>query len=570
MHLLPTFHFNSVNEDKSTWATAPDLTPYAPDSQTQQADVTAIETKDAYNWGYDPDHYLAPEGAYAVDPDTRVKEYRRMVMGLHNAGLRVIQDVVFNHTSGFGEASNSILDEVVPNYYNRLDTDGVLPMGSCCANTATEHFMMGKLQADAVLWNAGKYKIDGFRFDIMSFTFVSNLQSIQTALGKLTLGKDGVDGSKEYIYGEGFSFGETANNALGVNAQQSNLYGTGLGSFNDRMRDAVRGGGPFDDERVQGFGTGLFNDPSVYTTQNSTTDAQKSTLLQRSDWIRIGLTGNLRDYTFTDYTGKPTTGAGINYEGQPAGYTATPLEAINYVSVHDNQDIFDTIQIKAAEGDSIATRARRQVLSISVVALGQGIPFFQGGDDLLRSKNMDQNSYDSGDWFNKIDWTGDGNKLGHRSSDRQSSAQWSFEQPLLANGALKPTQEQILTTTDAFQEFLKIRGSSPLFTLGTEAEIQQQLTFLNTGASQTPGLIVMELGAPSNSANGHILVVFNATSQEQDFTSARSRVCRSSCTRCSRPRLIRSYAPQPSTRKRAQPPCPHSPRPFSSANSNGL
>jgi pullulanase len=179
VHLLPTFHFNSVNEDKTTWSATGDLTGFAPDSQQQQAAVAAIQSTDPYNWGYDPDHYLAPEGGYAVNPDQRVKEYREMVMGLHHAGLRVIQDVVFNHTSGFGEASNSILDEVVPDYYNRLDADGNLETGSCCADTATEHLMMGKLQQDAVLWNVKMYKVDGFRFDIMSFTVVKNLQAIQ-------------------------------------------------------------------------------------------------------------------------------------------------------------------------------------------------------------------------------------------------------------------------------------------------------------------------------------------------------------------------------------------------------
>ncbi len=302
-----------------------------------------------------------------------------MVMGLHRSGLRVIQDVVFNHTCGFGEAPNSILDEVVPDYYNRLDADGSLETGSCCADTATEHLMMGKLQQDAVLWNAKKYKIDGFRFDIMSFTFVKNLQAIQQALAKLTLRKDGVDGSKIYIYGEGFNFGETANSALGVNASQLNLYGNGIGTFNDRIRDGVRGGGPFDDERVQGFATGLFTDPSTYTTQTTAPLDQKTTLLHRSDWIRVGLTGNLRDYTFTDFTGATLTGAQLDYQGQPTGYTASPVEAVNYVSVHDNQDLFDAIQVKSAEGDSSATRARRQVLAMSIVALGQGIPFFMGG-----------------------------------------------------------------------------------------------------------------------------------------------------------------------------------------------
>ncbi len=522
VHLLPTFHFNSINEDKSTWKTTGDLSGYPPDGQQQQAAVAAIQSADAYNWGYDPDHYLAPEGGYAVDPDQRVKEYRQMVMGLHRAGLRVIQDVVFNHTSGFGEAQNSILDEVVPDYYNRLDADGSLETGSCCADTATEHVMMGKLQQDAVLWNAKKYKIDGFRFDIMSFTFVKNLQSIKQALAKLTQAKDGIDGSKIYIYGEGFTFGETANNALGVNASQLNLYGNGIGTFNDRIRDGVRGGGPFDDVRVQGFATGLFTDPSVYTTQTTGVLDQKATLLHRSDWIRIGLTGDLRDYSFIDATGAQKTGAMVDYQGQPTGYTASPVEAVNYVSVHDNQDLFDAVQLKSAETDNAAVRARRQVLAMSIVELGQGIPFFMAGDDLLRSKDMDQNAYDSGDWFNKIDWTGQGNNWGiGLPIASQNQAQWPLEQPLLANAALKPTPAEIQGTTKAFQEFLQIRGSSGLFRMATFAEVQNQLHFLNTGASQIPGLIVMELSAPSRTYGPyrHIVTIFNATDAQQSFAS---------------------------------------------------
>jgi pullulanase len=523
VHLLPTFHFNSINEDKTTWKTTPDLTGLAADSQQQQAAVAAIQSVDAYNWGYDPNHYLAPEGGYAVDPNQRVKEYRQMVMGLHHAGLRVIQDVVFNHTSGFGQAPNSILDEVVPDYYNRLDKDGNLETGSCCADTATEHLMMGKLQQDAILWNAKKYKIDGFRFDIMSFTFVKNLQQIQEALSHLTLAKDGIDGSKIYIYGEGFTFGETANNALGVNATQLNLFGNGIGTFNDRIRDGVRGGGPFDDERVQGFATGLFTDPSVYTSQNTALLDQKSTLLHRSDWIRVGLTGNLRDYSFVDYTGATVTGAQVDYQGQPTGYTATPVEAVDYVSVHDNQDLFDAVQIKSAESDSAAVRARRQVLAMSVVALGQGVPFFMAGDDLLRSKDMDQNSYDSGDWFNKIDWTGLGNNWGiGLPIASQNSAQWPLQQPLLANAALKPSSAQIEGTTAAFQEFLQIRDSSGLFRMGTFNEVQNNLHFLNTGTTQIPGLIVMKLDANERKYGRyeHVLVVFNATIAQQSFTSA--------------------------------------------------
>ena len=224
IHILPSFHIASINEDKSTWQTPGDLSIYPPDSDQQQALVTKVQNTDAYNWGYDPVHYLAPEGAYAYDPGNRVIEYREMVRGIHGAGLRVIQDVVFNHTTSSGQAPNSVLDELVPSYYYRLDADGNVENGSCCADTASEHKMMEKLMIDTVVTNARQYKIDGFRFDLMSFHFVYNMLHIQNALKQLTLERDGVDGSKIYLYGEGWTTGETANNALGPNASQANMY----------------------------------------------------------------------------------------------------------------------------------------------------------------------------------------------------------------------------------------------------------------------------------------------------------------------------------------------------------
>jgi pullulanase len=523
VHLLPTFHLASINEDKTTWKTTPDLSVYAPDSQQQQAAVAAIQSSDAFNWGYDPLHYLAPEGGYAYNPDQRVREYRSMVMGLHNAGLRVVQDVVFNHTSGFGENPNSVLDQVVPDYYNRLDADGNLETGSCCADTATEHKMMAKLQQDAVVFNAKKYKIDGFRFDLMSFTFVPNMQAIQNALSKLTLRDNGIDGSKIYLYGEGFNFGETADNALGVNASQLNLYGNGIGTFNDRIRDGIRGGSPFTDERVQGFATGLFTDSSTFTAQSISDPAdQKAALLKYSDWILVGLTGNLRDYSFINSVGATVTGAQVDYNGQPTGYTATPLESINYCSVHDNQTLFDAVQLKSALTDSAATRARRQVLSMSMIALGQGVPFFLAGDDLLRSKDMDQNSYDSGDWFNKLDFTYQTNNWGTGLPiASQNQSQWTIQQPLLADSALRPTPDDIGHTRDAFREFLSIRASSGLFRMHTFQEVQNNLHFLNVGPNQVPGMIAMQLDSNNGQYGNyrHIIVVFNATNQQQTLQS---------------------------------------------------
>jgi pullulanase len=521
VHILPSFHFASVNEDKSTWLTTGDLSQFPPDSQQQQAAVAAIQGSDAFNWGYDPVHYMTPEGSYAIVPDNRVREYRTMVMGLHNAGLRVVQDVIFNHTNAFGEGPNSNLDEVVPGYYHRLDANGNVETGSCCPDTASEHRMMEKLIIDTLVLNAREYKIDGFRFDIMSFHFTYNMQHIQAALQALRPERDGVDGSKIYLYGEGFNFGDTANNQIGPNASQINLYGFGIGTFNDRIRDGIRGGSPFTDERVQGFATGLFTDSSDYTNQNPPGAGQQGQLLQYSDWILVGLAGNLRDYSFTNSAGNTVTGAQVNYNGQPTGYTATPIESVNYCSVHDNQDLFDAVQLKSSLNDSIATRARRQVLAMSLVELGQGVPFFQAGDDLLRSKDMDQNSYDSGDWFNKIDWSGQTANWGiGLPIASQNGGQWSIMTPLLSDPAYTPQPQNIAYSGNAFREFLQIRYSSRLFRMPTFAEVQRNLTFLNTGPNQVPGLIVMRLNANGGDYGRYtnILVVFNATNQQVTFT----------------------------------------------------
>ena len=521
VHLLPSYHFSSVNEDKGTWALPGDLSQYPPDGAQQQAAVQATLANTPYNWGYDPVHYMAPEGSYAVDPNNRVSEYRAMVHGLHQAGLRVIQDVVFNHTSASGEGPNSNLDEVVPGYYHRLDADGKLENGSCCPDTAPEHRMMEKLILDALVLNAKEYKIDGFRFDVMSFMFTYNMTNIQNALNALTPAKDGVDGSKIYLYGEGFNFGDTVNGQIGPNADQGNMYGLGIGTFNDRIRDGIRGGGPFGDERTQGFATGLLTDSSDFTNGSSPQGAQQSTLLQYADWIQVGLTGNLRDYSLTNAAGQTVTGAAINYNGQPTGYTASPIEDVNYCSVHDNQDLFDAVQMRSSLSDSTATRARRQAMAMSLIELGEGVPFFQAGDDLLRSKDMDQNSYNSGDWFNKIDWSGQTDNWGiGLPIASQNQAQWPLMAPLLSKSTYTPQPQDIALTGAMFQEFLRIRYSSGLFRMATLAEIQKNLTFLNVGPNQIPGLIVMKLDGNGGNygAYGHVLVLFNATNQQVSFS----------------------------------------------------
>jgi pullulanase len=302
------------------------------------------------------------------------------------------------------------------------------------------------------------------------------------------------------------------------------MYGFGIGTFNDRIRDGVRGGSPFTDERVQGFATGLYTDSSAYSNSTMATSSQQSQVLQYADWIRVGLTGDLRDYTFQNSAGSTVTGAQVDYFGQPTGYTKSPIEAINYASVHDNQDLFDAVQLKSSFTDDIATRERRQVMGMSLVMLGEGIPFFQAGDDMLRSKDMDQNSYNSGDWFNKIDWTGQTANWGiGLPIASQNQGNWPLMTPLLSNPAYTPQPQNIATSAAVFQELLRIRYSSGLFRMASLPEIQQNLTFLNTGPNQTPGLIVMKLDANGGNYGvyKHIVVVFNASNAQANFTDTR-------------------------------------------------
>jgi pullulanase-type alpha-1,6-glucosidase len=525
VHLLPSFDIASVNEDKSLWQVpAGDLGSFPPNSAQQQAAVTAVADRDAFNWGYDPLHYTVPEGSYATEPDgpARILEFREMVQALSRQGLRVVMDVVYNHTSAAGQSDQAVLDRIVPGYYHRLNPDGNIETGSCCPDTASEHNMMEKLLIDSVLTWARAYKVDGFRFDIMGFHMKRNMVKLRQALDALTPAADGVEGRKVYVYGEGWNFGEVANNAQGVNATQANMAGTGIGTFNDRIRDGARGGGPFSGKQEQGFLTGLFYDPNS-TDQGSTAD-QQARLLQREDWIRVGLAGNLASYPFVDRFGRLGTADQIDYNGQHAGYTADPQEVINYVDAHDDETLFDAIQLKAAASASVADRVRMQDLGMSLVTLGQGIPFVHAGIDMLRSKSLDRNSYDSGDWFNRLDFTYASDNWGvGLPPARDNQSNWGIMAPLLGDPALKPGPADIQAAVEHFREMLQIRKSSKLFRMRTADDVIRRLKFYNTGPGQLPGLIVMALSDADGSVDrrhDQIVVLFNATPQAQTFTVA--------------------------------------------------
>ncbi|POX57767.1 DUF3372 domain-containing protein [Streptomyces sp. Ru62] len=511
VHLLPAFDIATIPERKADQARPDcDLASYPADSDKQQECVARTAAKDAYNWGYDPYHYTVPEGSYATDPDgtARTVQFRQMVQSLNRDGLRVVMDVVYNHTAASGQADTSVLDRIVPGYYQRLLADGSVANSTCCANTAPENAMMGKLVVDSIVTWAKQYKVDGFRFDLMGHHPKANILAVRKALDALTVEKDGIDGKKIILYGEGWNFGEVANDARFVQATQANMAGTGIATFSDRARDAVRGGGPFDeDPGVQGFASGLYTDPNS-STANGTEEEQKARLLHYQDLIKVGLTGNLAGYRFTGTDGKEVTGAGVDYNGAPAGYAHAPGDALAYVDAHDNESLFDALTYKLPKDTSASDRARMQVLAMATAALSQGPALSQAGTDLLRSKSLDRNSFDSGDWFNAIHWNcADGNGFGRGlppAADNQSK--WEYAKPLLST--VEVGCEQITGASAAYRDLLRIRTTEKAFSLGTAARVQEELSFPLSGKDETPGVITMRLG--------DLVVVFNATPQRQE------------------------------------------------------
>lgn len=514
VHLLPASDFGIVPERRDDQAKPDcDLTAPAPDSDEQQACVTKAAAKDGYNWGYDPVHYTVPEGSYASDPDgtRRTVEFRQMVQGLNRSGLRTVMDVVYNHTVAGGQADESVLDKIVPGYYHRLLADGTVANSTCCANTAPENAMMGKLVVDSVVTWAKEYKVDGFRFDLMGHHPKANIVAVRKALDALTPKKDGVDGKKVILYGEGWNFGEVADDARFVQATQKNMAGTGVATFSDRARDAVRGGGPFDeDPGVQGFASGLYTDPNA-STANGTKAEQKARLLHYQDLLKVGLTGNLASYTFTDSAGRRVKGSQVDYNGSPAGYAAAPGDALSYADAHDNESLYDALAFKLPADTSPADRARMQVLAMATATLAQGPSLSQAGSDLLRSKSLDRNSFDSGDWFNAIHWScRDGNGFGRGLPvAADNKAKWSYAKPLLASTALHPGCREIDGASAAYRDLVRLRASEPAFSLDTAAEVQSRLSFPLSGTdAETPGVVTMRVG--------DLVVVFNATPDAQE------------------------------------------------------
>ncbi len=541
IHLLPTFDIATVNEDESKHLDIDDsldklcaITPntsicqqdynadqsiksllqsYAVEGEQAQQLVSELRQVDNYNWGYDPFHYTVPEGSYAIDAQgvNRLVEFREMIQSLHSLGFRVIMDVVYNHTHQAGLESNAVLDKIVPNYYHRLDViSGAIEQSTCCDNTATERVMMAKLMTDSLVVWARDYKIDGFRFDLMGHQPKGAMLAAREAVRMVD--------ADTYFYGEGWNFGEVASNSQFTQASQLELGGTEIGTFSDRLRDAVRGGGN-NTRDSQGVGNGLLTLPN--DKANEAQALEDYTL--RMDQLRIGLAGNLARFPLKQVNGTKILGKDIPYGDQPTGYALDPADTINYVSKHDNQTLWDNSQYRMAFNISTDDRVRMHLQSLSFTLFAQGIPFLHMGSEFMRSKSFLRDSYDYGDWFNRVDFSKQDNfyNVGLPPAEKDQ-ANWPLIKQVLAGhqGRDQVNAEYIQFSSSVFKEMLAIRMNSPLFRLTSEQSIIDKVSFLNTNNEQL-GLLVMKIddtqGTPVDENIDSLMVIFNSSAETQLF-----------------------------------------------------
>jgi pullulanase-type alpha-1,6-glucosidase len=472
-----------------------------------------------------------PEGSYATDPDdgaTRIREFRAMVQALHGAGLRVGMDVVYNHTTSAGQQLPSVLDRIVPGYYHRLDATGKVERSTCCDHTATEHTMMAKLMIDsAELW-VKQYRIDSFRFDLMG-------HQPREAMERLQQRVDAAAGRRVQLIGEGWNFGEIANGARFVQASQLSLQNSGIATFSDRARDALRGGGCCDSGESliagQGLLNGLYDAPNELNVARNAGKDRRADALRAADLARIGLAGTLRDVRMIGADGVEKTLSQFDYAGQPAGFVAEPDEVVNYVENHDNMTLYDLNALRLPRSTSRDDRARVQLLGAATTAFSQGVAYYHAGIEILRSKSLDRNSYDSGDWFNRLDWTYTDNGFGAGlPPQRDNGKDWALLKPVLADASIKPTPREIAWMRDAFNDLLKIRASSSLFRMRSADDVRARLSFRNVGPQQNPAVLVAHLNGTANEADTlegagfrEILYFINVSTQAQTIVLPEER-----------------------------------------------
>ena len=337
VHILPSFDYASVDE-------------------------TRLSTPQ-YNWGYDPVNYNVPDGSYSTDPykpETRIREFKQMVQALHKAGIRVILDVVYNHTFNI-DGSN--FQRTYPDYFYRKTADGKYSDGSGCGNeTASERDMMRRFMVESVLYWIDEYHIDGFRFDLMGCHDIETMNAIRKAV-------DEVDPTI-FIYGEGWSAGSCAlpTEQLGLKANMKAM--PGIAAFSDELRDALRG--PFSDDTKGAF---LAGKPG------------------EEESIKFGIAGAI-EHPQVDMSK-------VNYSTE--AWASQPTQMISYVSCHDDMCLTDRLRA-SIPGITTDELIRLDMLAQTAVLTSQGVPFILSGEEMLRDKKGVHNSYNSPDSINRLDW----------------------------------------------------------------------------------------------------------------------------------------------------------------------
>lgn len=462
------------------------LESYNPLTNDAAALINAMRGYDSFNWGYDPKHFNVPDGSYASNPDgvARILEMRSMIQSLHEMGLRVVLDVVYNHTNSAGLWDHSVFDKIVPGYYHSRDlVTGKVLQSTCCNDTALEHRMMDKFMVDSLKLWAEHYKMDGFRFDIMS----------QGSKAQMLAARDAVQAIDEdsHFYGEGW-YKESRGFER---ADQTNMAGTEIATYNDRLRDAIRYGDFFD------------------------VSADDDSALIAQDKIKFGMAGTLSDYVLKSFKGTDTQGAAAGM------YAKDPADIVNYISKHDNETLWDMLQFHLPHAFDVDQRVRVQNVSHAIVLMSQGIPFVQLGGDFLRSKSLDANTYDAGDWYNYVDFTMYSNNYNVGLPLEKRGRDDETLQYHAANFASQPDSSQMMFASEVFNEFLNIRQSSPLFRLTSAQDVIDRIGFHNIGKRQTQNLIVMSIDdgtglADLDPANDAIVVVVNGSDVQQSHTVA--------------------------------------------------
>ena len=353
IHILPSYDYGSVDEVRNY---------YGCDSSDLHDDGHK-PCVPQYNWGYDPMNYNVPEGSYSTDPfdpSCRIREFKQMVQALHKAGIRVILDVVYNHTY---DIEHSNFQKTYPDYYYRKKADGSYSNGSGCGNeTASEQPMMRRFMIESVKHWINEYHIDGFRFDLMGCHDIETMNIIRDEVNKID--------PTIFIYGEGWSAGECAYPAEKLATKANTRQLKGIAAFSDDIRDALRG--PFSDDTKGAFLAGIAGE---------------------EESLKFGIVGAI-SHPHVDMTK-------VNYSKEP--WTNEPTQMISYVSCHDDMCLVDRLKTELP-GISMDELIRLDLLAQTAVFTSQGVPFMLSGEELLRDKKGVHNSFESPDSVNRLDW----------------------------------------------------------------------------------------------------------------------------------------------------------------------